>query len=151
MNELGEKIEAMNTPGRERRKSDTESIHSDKQVQEWIEDHQHQRDQRPRDPYRGTSQADSLRSKSEGNINKAKTGPPPVAPKPKIGKPGVSSGTEITLSRNSNEGFGFVIMSSPSSKGSVIGKFALFCLYNVLVRYIRGSLCVHVCLGWWWW
>ena len=116
MNELGEKIEAKNMP-RERRKSDTESIQSDKQVKEWIEDHQQQRDQRPRDPYRGTNQADSLRSKSESNINKSKTGPPPVAPKPPSG----GKGNEITLTRNSNEGFGFVIMSSPSSKGSVIG------------------------------
>lgn len=141
MNELGEKIEAMNTTtgsggnNRERRKSDTESIHSDKQVKEWIEDHQHQRDQRPINYRSQSTTSDTLRSKSENNVNKPKAGPPPVAPKPRttstsggggvemVNGGGGARGTEITLNRNSNEGFGFVIMSSPSSKGSVIGKF----------------------------
>ena len=44
--------------------------------------------------------------------------PPPVAPKPKVAQKPVK---EITLNRNPNEGFGFVIISSQNSKGSVIG------------------------------
>ena len=45
--------------------------------------------------------------------------PPPVAPKPKtLQKPA----KEVYLSRHENEGFGFVIMSSQNSKGSIIGK-----------------------------
>ena len=44
--------------------------------------------------------------------------PPPVAPKPKILPKPVK---EITLNRNFNEGFGFVIFSALNAKGSVIG------------------------------
>ena len=112
MNELGESIPT--TASHERRKSDSESVHSDKQVAEWIEDQQ-----RPRNLY-NDAQANSLRSKSESNIaSRPKSAPPPVAPKPKTPK-----FKEVILSRNANEGFGFVIMSSPSSNGSVIGIFS---------------------------
>lgn len=106
---------------RERRKSDTESINSDKQVAEWIEDTQRARTNKPyREQADRKQQADSLRSKSESSIStqgRPKSCPPPIAPKP----PAMSS-KEVVLNRNANEGFGFVIMSSPVSKGSVIGR-----------------------------
>ena len=119
-NKLGEKIELRKAPC-EQLKSDTESIQLDNQVKEWIEDHQQQRDQRPRDPYRGT-QVEALMSKIESNITKSKPVPPPIAPKPKpTTTTSMKPHNEITLSRNANEEFGFVIKSSPSSEGSVIG------------------------------
>eukprot|EP00794_Sanderia_malayensis_P006133 gene6133-6841_t len=56
---------------------------------------------------RGTEQQQQQRAK------------PPVAPKPKVASKPVK---EITLHRNENEGFGFVITSSQNFKGSVIGR-----------------------------
>ena len=113
---------------RERRKSDTESINSDKQVADWIEDTQRARNTKPyrENNERKMQQADSLRSKSESSINttgRPKSCPPPIAP-----KPSAMSSKEVILNRSANEGFGFVIMSSPISKGSVIGKFVFFSL-----------------------
>ena len=64
------------------------------------------------------------KAKSTAALPDAKDGeqirakPPPVAPKPKIFQKPVK---EITLTRNFNEGFGFVIFSAPNVKGSVIG------------------------------
>ena len=64
------------------------------------------------------------KAKSTAALPDAKDGekirakPPPVAPKPKILQKPVK---EITLTRNFNEGFGFVIFSAPNVKGSVIG------------------------------
>lgn len=107
---------------RERRKSDTESVNSDKQVAEWIEDQQRNRTNKPyREPQEKQQQANSLRSKSESNIvgnARPKSCPPPIAPKPSM-----MSSKKVILNRNANEGFGFVIISSASSNGSVIGKF----------------------------
>ena len=101
-------VSSPNTPvvSRERRKSDSESLRSENL------------DNRSRDvhPYRQAgNQAEALRSKSESNIHARKPLPPPVAPKPKLMK-------DINLTRNENEGFGFVIMSAPDTVGSIIGK-----------------------------
>ena len=106
----------------ERRKSDTESVNSDKQVADWIEDQQRTRTNKPyrEQQDRQQQQADSLRSKSESNIvgaGRPKSCPPPIAP-----KPSAMSSKQIVLNRTANEGFGFVIISSPVAKGSVIGK-----------------------------
>jgi len=104
---------------RERRKSDTESINSDKQVADWIEDTQRARNNKPYREHDRNKQADSLRSKSESSLaigGRPKSCPPPIAP-----KPSAMSSKEVILNRSANEGFGFVIMSSPISKGSVIG------------------------------
>lgn len=114
INDLGESVPSAASHTRDRRKSDSESVHSDKQVAEWIEDQQRPRNTKP---YR-EFQANGLRSKSESNLGgRPKSCPPPVAPKPMK-----TNSKEVLLSRNSNEGFGFVIMSSPSSNGSVIGR-----------------------------
>lgn len=106
---------------RERPKSDTESVNSDKQVAEWIENQQRNRTNKPyREQQEKQLQADSLRSKSESNIlgtGRPKSCPPPIAPKPSL-----MSSKMVILNRNANEGFGFVIISSPVAKGSVIGE-----------------------------
>ena len=129
MNDRGESIPSTPTQSRDRAKSETESINSDKQVAEWIEDQQ-----RPRNthPYRD-NQVNGLRSKSESNLinSRPKSCPPPVAPKPSLNTMNRSS-VEIALSRNANEGFGFVIMSAPSSTGSVIGLSTL--LSSMLIK-----------------
>ena len=59
-------------------------------------------------------------SRTETSTFKAR--PPPVAPKPKTApKPA----KDVVLTRNENEGFGFVIMSSVNKTGSVIGKLKI--------------------------
>ncbi|XP_065656846.1 membrane-associated guanylate kinase, WW and PDZ domain-containing protein 1 isoform X3 [Hydra vulgaris] len=97
----------------ERARSDNESVHSDK-VEEWLED-QHN----PRNAYRNSQpmaniQAVSNRSKSEMNLS-TKPALPIVTTK-------LQKEKIVNLSRTQNEGFGFVIMSSPSSNDSVIGR-----------------------------
>ena len=69
------------------------------------------------------------KAKSTAALPDAKDGekirakPPPVAPKPKVLQKPVK---EITLTRNFDEGFGFVIFSAQNVKGSVIGKTDVF-------------------------
>lgn len=133
----------------ERRKSDTESVNSDKQVAEWIEDQQRARTNKPyREQHEKQQQADSLRSKSESNITgtgRPKSCPPPIAPKPSM-----MSSKVVILNRNANEGFGFVIISSPVAKGSVIGKIRLFILLSEAKRlyryFIRSIFSSGICI-----
>ena len=65
-----------------------------------------------------------------------KAKPPPIAPKPKVAQKPVK---EITLNRSPNEGFGFVIISSQNSKGSVIG-MSHFVLDLFVLRYIASKV-----------
>ena len=109
VNDRGENLDSID---HDLRKSDSGSIHSDKHVAEWIEG---QRGPRDFQPYQSGNRGDSSLT------NRPKSCPPSVKPKPVIGSKIRSNNIkEIKLSQNINEGFGFVIMSNPSSNGSVI-------------------------------
>ena len=109
VNDRGENLDSIE---HDLRKSDSGSIHSDKHVAEWTEG---QRGPRDFQPYQSGNRGDSSLT------NRPKSCPPPVKPKPVIGSKIRSNNIkEIKLSQNINEGFGFVIMSNPSSNGSVI-------------------------------